>query len=74
MINWVEKNASSKDVHLLDVGCGNGHLLLELVKKDFFKPSSLKFLCISSFLSIPPQFLIDLFKIFCIFVGRARFY
>src|SRR5947209_270282 len=35
IINWVLVNAPSKNSRILDLGCGNGHILLELATHNF---------------------------------------
>lgn len=35
MVDWVLKNSSNSSTTILDIGCGNGHLLLELASNYF---------------------------------------
>ncbi|CAB4475499.1 S-adenosyl-L-methionine-dependent methyltransferase [Rhizophagus irregularis DAOM 181602=DAOM 197198] len=35
MVDWVLKNGSISSTTILDIGCGNGHLLLELASNNF---------------------------------------
>ncbi|GBC07550.1 hypothetical protein RclHR1_07520014 [Rhizophagus clarus] len=35
MVDWVLKNGSPSSTKILDIGCGNGHLLLELASNNF---------------------------------------
>ena len=36
MIEWIQNNQISKDSFILDLGCGNGHLLISLYSLGFF--------------------------------------
>ncbi|KAJ2352651.1 Protein-lysine N-methyltransferase efm4 [Coemansia erecta] len=35
MVTWVCKNIDNPDARIIDIGCGNGHLLLELASEGF---------------------------------------
>ncbi|KAG9292842.1 hypothetical protein G9A89_016204 [Geosiphon pyriformis] len=35
MVNWITTNSPSKSTKILDLGCGNGHLLLTLAFKNY---------------------------------------
>ncbi|KAJ1945778.1 Protein-lysine N-methyltransferase efm4 [Linderina macrospora] len=35
MVEWVCRNIDNADARILDVGCGNGHLLLSLAEEDY---------------------------------------
>ncbi|RIA85641.1 S-adenosyl-L-methionine-dependent methyltransferase [Glomus cerebriforme] len=35
MVDWVLENVSSSSITILDIGCGNGNLLLELASNNF---------------------------------------